>query len=904
MEGRDKVKVGTLLTWADRILSCVQEGDFLSAIDLTRTYYTGDFVGNSNGLPDDLQLRREVVGEKMRELMVASARYAFSEDRMTDSTHVTPDGRGVDRTALFEGLVSTCATASVTLDDFDFFFEDLFQQYDDTGIAKIFLLQLEPFVLNNDIRYVPPRITQRLVALHSEGNRPDLVERIIWHIDPTCLDLNQTINLCQKHQLYDALIYIYTAALKDYIAPVVELLNLIRKVRQYRKLKEESFEPWMPDEDPYIEPLVINAYKVYPYLTNILSGLTYPSETPLDIEEASQARKAVYTFLFFGRSSVWPAGPGGKLVLTADEDGGVEPTYPYVRQLLRFDSESFLHTLDVAFEDSYLNDDSQSVSRLVIVRILLDILSSGSLSPADTTFVNIFIARNVPKYPQFLHLPPTSLHSIIVGLAEDPDPNTREDRQLAAEFLLSAYNPHESERIVELFMVAGFFRILRAWHRQERNWVPLIATYLEDHDIRATEMFESIDEILTTATRSNHGQLPPELRATIVESIPQLLQSGLSNTADLFEKHQLDLHDEVLRELGDNADHKKFIYLRQLLGLPSPEEVDYPTQMDEIRPSRSISPSLRQLFISLQCRFYPKELVNVLKVLPEDLLDWSEVVESCESNDAYDAVVWTLNNRGDPTAALAKAEQFEKKLTVSIVDILTDRSSVTSETLVRIQQQVESLEAVGQTGVDICMERSLDSSGTEVPLEDIWFQLLSSQLNCVQSISECCSDEALAGKPDQQPGNSLAFAEWQTLNSLRSLVQATFGALVSITSTRAVSFPRLFKRLVNSTTHINATGTRYTEFRTILTGMLESYRSDGDILIITKHLVDRDLFETVASVTKERARGWSPFTAVCSLCGKSLIRSQKGDSSSDDKDRTKLIVSRTGTLQHSTCPSL
>ena len=59
--------------------------------------------------------------------MVASTRYAFSEDRMVDATHYTPDGRGVDRTSFFENLASTCARVCIALDDFEFLFEDLFQ---------------------------------------------------------------------------------------------------------------------------------------------------------------------------------------------------------------------------------------------------------------------------------------------------------------------------------------------------------------------------------------------------------------------------------------------------------------------------------------------------------------------------------------------------------------------------------------------------------------------------------------------------------------------------------------------------------------------------------------------------------------------------------------------------------
>ena len=143
------MKVGTLLSWADRILSYVQDGDFLSAINLARDYYLGQAKGNKNGLPEDVDALHAMVGEKMQDLMVASARYAFSEDRLTDSTHVTADNRGVDRTSLFEDLVSTCARACIALDEFDFLFEDLFQYYDDSGISKIYLRQLEPFILDS-----------------------------------------------------------------------------------------------------------------------------------------------------------------------------------------------------------------------------------------------------------------------------------------------------------------------------------------------------------------------------------------------------------------------------------------------------------------------------------------------------------------------------------------------------------------------------------------------------------------------------------------------------------------------------------------------------------------------------------------------------------------------------------
>ncbi|KAJ4483375.1 Golgi CORVET complex core vacuolar protein 8-domain-containing protein, partial [Lentinula aciculospora] len=893
--GRERVQVGTLLTWADKILSFVQEGNFLSAIDLTRTYYLGEAPGNTNGLPDDPRLRKEVIGRKIRELMTASANYAFSEDRMTDGTHDGPDGRGVDRTLLFEGLVSTSARACIALDDFEFLFEDLFQLYDDHAISQIFLNQLETFVLNNEIHYVPPRITQRLVAMHDENSRPDLVERIIWHIDAECLDINQAVRICQDHHLYDALIYVYTRALRDYVAPVVQLLGLIRKVHQYRRRIAEYKESSISE----MEPVILNAYKIYPYLANILSGLTYPSEQPLEEEEALQAKKAVYTFLFFGRSSVWPEGEGGKLVLTADEEGGLEPTYPYVQQLLRYDAESFLHSLDIAFEDAYLNEKSPAVDRLVVIRILMDIVATGNLTQTDKTFIHIFIARNVPKYPQFLQeaIPFSTLHKILVSLAEDPDPDTREDRQLAAEFLLSAYNPHNIPQITELFKKAGFFRILRGWHRQDKQWGPLLLTFLQDPVLPSFEMFQDLDEVLDSSIRSSHNMLPQELVDIIQEAIPSLMQKSPSNTAMLLDKHIPSLHDQAIDSLAEGSDEDRFLYLHCLLRAPEDDEY---THTHTPHPSHNLSPPLRQLYITLQCRFHPENLIPVLEYLPSDILDWDHVISTCEANKVFDAAIWALNRQGKPLEALAKADVFVKSLALELVDCFQAGSDQVHAA--DINSALRNLESIGRTGISMCIERSQGPSATDIPLEDIWFKLLNSQINCVQTLTGCSTPEALGADIHTLFTNSVAQSEFKALSTLRSLIQETFSALVSVTTTRAVSFPRLFNRLVNTAMQSQVTtGTQYTEFRSILTGMLESYRSDGDMLIITKHLLERDLFETLEEATRERVRGWAPSKITdCSICRKPLLLKWTKDQPDID-GKPQIVVSRTGSIYHSLC---
>lgn len=871
-------------------MSFVQDGDFLNAIELARSYYVGEAPGNKNGLPDDIDLRKELVGGKMRDLLVASARYAFSEDRMTDGTHASLDGRGVDRTPLFEGLVAVACRACVALDDLEFLFEDLFQHYDDTGITKIYLQQLEPFILSNEIRFVPPRVTQRLVALHEEEGRPNYAERIIWHIDPACLDINQAINLCQRYDLYDALIYIYTQALHDYVAPIVELLGLIRKVRRYRKYQGSAHAGDIETRnDAVMEPVIMNACKVYPYLSNTLSGISYPSEQPLTADETSRAKEDIYKFIFSGRSDVWPTGEGGELVLTSDESGGVEPTYPYTRQLLRFDAELFLHSLDIAFED--LGDDTQRSRRLAIIGILLEIISSGDLQPSDVTFVNIFVARNVSKYEHYLSIAPSTLHRILVGLAEDPDPSTREDRQLAAEHLLSVYTPRDSGLIIDLFTTAGFYRILQTRLRREKQWVPLLSAYLADPDIHSLELFHNVDGILAESTGTGQGSLPPELLDIISSALPRLLRANLTNTAILVDKYTPDLHELALQNLDEDADRHRFLYLRHLLGPPNQDDNDENIEHLASGPSYRLPSRLRQLYVSLQCRYHPEQLIDVLRYLPLDFLDWEYVQGTCEANEVYYAIVWATNRQGDPKKALKQAARYQKRLTLKMVQDLALASRNTND----IRHDIQSLQSIAQTGISICLEHSHNTSENDVSLEDIWFQLLSSQINCVQVLSGYRSDSE--GVMDNNN------VQEHVLTILRALVQTTFTSFVSISASRAVSFPHLFKRLVNSAS--TPTGTQYTEFRIILTGMLESYRSDGDMLVITKHLVDRDLFEAVSDVARERARGWAPNGVVCTFCQNPLRKQPQSDYSNpntwDQNSVHEVIVSRTGSLYHSRC---
>ncbi|WVW79050.1 hypothetical protein I302_101013 [Kwoniella bestiolae CBS 10118] len=813
------LQVGTLQHWNDRILAHVHQGDFLGAIQTALEYYEDRADGNKINLPEDTDARKAVISNRLHELLLASLRWAFSPDRLTEDTHL---GQGIDLTSLFEGLATAAIEACLSMKDITFLFDEAYEHFAQAGIQSIFLRLLEPHILSGRIRQIPPSIFQALIKSHEEKGQLDQAEAIIWNVDPISLDINQAITLCEAHGLWDAMIYVYTRAMQDYVAPLVKLINVVRDIQQDR-LNRPSL---VGDTADGLERWAPNAYKLYAYVESVLSGLSYPSGDPLPEGQAYTARTDVYSFIFAGRTISWPTKTD--LILTGE---GPEPPYPYLNLLLRFDTEAFLHSMDIAFEDSYLNDTSGAINRQSIVNLMLDVMDPEYFHPGDITFLHIFVARNLPKYPQFLFIPPSTLHRILVSLASDPDQSTREDRQLAAEYLLSAYTPHDSDAMMDLFNQAGFYRILRTSYRQQHKWGKLISTLLRDPE-SDDQVFASLDEIITSSSPSD------EVFEAVSGALPQLLALGVRQTASLLDRDLPSCHPRAI-EVLTTAPHKQMAYLRCLL------EPEGETRSDHI------DMPLRHLYTTLLCQNDPDHLVPFLDSQDPTSFDLANLAMECENLQVFEGQLWALDRQG------RTADTFG-----AVGDILRSRGvdlgeAILADDLGTIHMSVSTIQSVSRMATRLCQEHSSTHAAVG-DVEDLWLGVLHEVIELVHSIS--------ALQP-MQPTTAAHAA----VSALRSIVQETLASLVA-SSSPSLSFPRLFKRLVDASTSGTKQqikkGRTYAEFRIILTGMLDSYRAEGEMLSMTTKLVEADLFEILSNLKVKRESGWMPGSFVCEKCGK------------------------------------
>jgi hypothetical protein len=725
------VSVGTLLHWNDRVLARVHQGDFLGAIHLALAYYKVQAPGNTIGLPSNTDELRKVVSARIRELIIASLQWAFSDDRMRDDTHFSADGRGVDLTTLFESLATSCIEACLAMGDPDFLFTEAYEHYENAGIQGIFLRLLEPYIFNGDFKETPPGVVKSLISLHSDSGEYDEAEAVIWHVDPQALDINQAITLCESHGLLDALVHVYTRALQDYVSPMERLMG---------------------------------SNQIYAYIEHVLSGLAYPTGELLPEAQAKSGRASVYGFIFSHLSDF-------------------------------NDTEALLHALDIAFEDSYLNDGE--ISRQSIINQLL---ATDSL---DSTLLYIFVARNLPKYPQFLFISPSTLHGIMTSLATDPDETNREDRQLATEYLLSAYTPHDSEAMYELFERAGFFRILRNAYWTEKKWSKLVSILVKD----PVEVFSTLDQVL------------PQTQADAVLSpvLPDLLKISLTDTALCIDRHCPNFHRKAIDSLSAL---KQLSYLRTVLE----------------SPTSHLDLSLRHLYAIRLVEYESSSVLPYLDAKGGGFFDLSQLWSDFAEKGYYEGQIWALDRQGNTTSALG-----------AVGDVLRTQGAALAGNLDDFYA-VETITSVAHLAIRLCREHS---SGPKDKVEDMWFGVL-------HELTELVHDLGIIADQDQTEKSTAS------VEAIRALVGESLSALVSA----PLSFPRLFKRLVDSSSKRSKA---YKDFRGILTGMLESYRSEGEMLTMTVRLVEADLFVSVKEVTEKRQAGWSLTSSACGSCGRELL---------------------------------
>ncbi|KAG0190180.1 Vacuolar protein sorting-associated protein 8 [Apophysomyces sp. BC1034] len=613
------IYVGTLLSWADRIIALVKTGDFLEGIELATLFYNGKCIQTVVGLPEDEAMRKQVVGEKLMELLAASLNYAFSSKRTYEGMADETSGGG---SVLFHDLAAGCVEACLSMNNLEFLFDTVYDRFAESSVKGVFLEVLEPYIVQQRLSDIPPSIMKDLVDHYGQKKMLRELEQVIWHVNPQCLGIDQIVSMCHREGMYEAMMYVWNRSMDDYVSPVVEMLKVIREVLKAENARTVDTESYAPPsmmmrsasaESGTVQSTAEtsprqSAERLFDYLKLVLTGKTFPDGLQMSNSRANEARSAVYSFVFSGRCVLWPR-IGGKLVLTADDEKEMsEPTYPYLRLLLRFNTKKFLEALVVAFEDPWLNggDDiltskaepeempGKVISRQIIINTLLDVMggslggrelppprpkqsfsastvhsfgtpmhgssNQGSDTASSYDYASndglvqfyMFIALNLHKYTTFILLPPKTLHKVLVRLADDHSRDTRDERQRAVQSLLTIYTPPNEEQMVLLYEDAGFWQVLEDVYRRDKKYGKLVETYLKD-DRRKEMVFGCVSELLDEQSNLNEKQRS-EIKRVFMIRMSQFVEIDGQKTAEIVENFFDRKHGDAIRRLEEDQE--------------------------------------------------------------------------------------------------------------------------------------------------------------------------------------------------------------------------------------------------------------------------------------------------------------------------------------------------------------
>ncbi|KAF9354989.1 Vacuolar protein sorting-associated protein 8 [Mortierella sp. AD094] len=993
--GVRRLQVGTILNWTDRILALVKSGDFLEGIALATLFYTGRSVQAAVvGLPEDEATRKQMVGEKIYELLTASLNYTFNPERMLDVDADAAAGGVGAGTVLFHDLAIQAIESCLAIEDQGFLFEDVYERYSDASllVKGIFLQSLEGYILQGRLTEMPPQVMQAFVRYYADRGMFKELELCICHTPCHILEMHQIVELCQRHKLYTGLIYVWNKSIGDYVSPVVELLKVIRSVLKQRRraageadvqsrgrkqtvdafgsISSATMEDRAQHQDELSDEEIVQ--KLYNYLSDSLLGKSYIDGTNLEESEAVAARVSLYSFIFSGRCVMWPP-TGGQLILTGDVDDAEdsEPTYPYLRLLLRHDSEEFLKVMDLAFEDSYLASTNRNfsqvsrngqdgpgrvMSRQLIINTLLEVLtpsassfSSNSLSDLsdngsspeeeytakDIAHLYSFIARNYAKSPKTLALSPTTLHRILTRLSSDTDLATREERQLAVQALLRCYSPGDEAGMMTLYEKAGFYRVLEKMYRSQKQYGSMVVTFLKDPERRSL-VFEAIRKLLDPS-RPQRVALSEKQRTDIVktamEHIAEIVDIDGEQAALLVHKYLNAEHRSVLETLHGSKP-RLFAYLRGLLEPASAMVADQPVTKfgDDPRPlvngggggeimgaSSITDPEIHEQYVELLCQYDPSGVYDYLERHQDNSYRLEKVLKLCEDSGVVDAVVWILERSGNVGGALGKVLEIVQERIDMLSTLVRSKAdgeiqdahwSIEEQSTMRAS--LVRLRGVLNVGKQLCERRSqkvkLLSQAAKAPLqqnsmaqsdtETLWFRLLQVFVSASRKMTllvtaklpatQSDGDEDKAALPSlSSPSNMLMIENAppslftnsspesqnsyhviaQLSNNFKGFVQSILATLLLSTSTPQVSLPSLLRRLLKSESADEGELNRFSDFKDIFIGMLDTFKYEGQLLEMTNGLFERDLFMGVQLIAKSRSKGWRPRKGNCEICG-------------------------------------
>lgn len=583
----------------------------------------------------------------------------------------------------FQMLAGVCVEFCVVTRRLDLLFGSIFRRFQTVGFTTVFLDVLEPYILNDKLKYLAPEVMSFFVEHCKATKGIATVERCLLHMDCTIMDFDTILSVLRTNDMYSALFYVFNHGLDDYVTPLEILLEKV-----FSETDTGGVSLTRKAESVLKSPFERLGYKAILYLQACFAGKTFPRENRIEPEERVQTLKRELV-QFLMQESFSPSVHVKKAVNLLPAVGQRSVRFPYIRVLLLVDPKGMFDTLSRALDsDSVLvqgwvdgvpsGNASLSLNKIVadLASIVLpdravdqalaesNVFASRGAVNAFLDFTGSFIINGVVQVDKALAFMVITRIANQYELAKDTNERQKYQRKVMDTLSSLPRDSYDPDEVLGVFSRASMHRaalllhqqVASSWHEagldnidlRSKHFVAAIDCFVEDEDLSfRMGVFDYVKKECSGVPEasSEPGGKPKSLRDALYDRLPKLVHLDPLMTACLVAEQFVDEVDRVIEALESNdRGQGQFLFLRAVI---SGDLID----ADPVAGSvLNLTMEHHHKYLSLMAKLHPEMVYEYLAT--HDNYRTEECLRLCEQYDIADATAYLLERTGNVNAAL------------------------------------------------------------------------------------------------------------------------------------------------------------------------------------------------------------------------------------------------------------
>ncbi|CAG9310317.1 unnamed protein product [Blepharisma stoltei] len=662
---------GRLLNWKECVDTLIEKGEWLEVLSLGMNLYQKKGQ-KLYGVPE----RKDDLREVLEAVILDYVKFGK---------------------LAWHAKISHAIEFCIGIESLELLFNELYDYFIDVGSGTenlgYFMDTLEPFILNGEIKGIPNTILGKIVAYYLNIHRPDIIERLILHLDPTCLDPKQLIPVCEEYNLLTGYIFINTnSVLQSYVNPLKRIYKALTK-----------------QEDPKSRRYF--AYKLMWYYRLCIKGETFPSgrihpdlmqKVINSIVEWLLKRKHLATLLDIDSSAIL------KLIwllfeerlpyqiLQANKDEESKPTHKKILDKLEQNCkpETYAFHQFTVFIAKASSVNQEIISKAICLKTAKYLMEPTQLRLNNFSFaggstIESFLAHNPFDGTEF---------------STTFDLSIEEKGQLILKMLKNCKDLSEGE-INELFKISSkspYTEVLVYLLELKKDYTGCVNSFVRAENVEIKKkIFAWLDEIFEKLSSTEFETI----KAMVMDYLNLLVDIDSDRTAKIVRDWFHNEHSSIIDKL-DNAPQLQMKYLGELIK----------------NSSSDIDENLILRYIRLLCINSPGQVLDFLKSRDDYSLD--ECLEICKKYQINNATAYIYERLGSIKDAL---DLMLDIITIKRSDLfgrILSRSPISNTLINELKPEISN-------AVSLCIRSADDQSENE----EHWFQLLTGVLTTYKQFS-------------------------------------------------------------------------------------------------------------------------------------------------------------------------